>query len=214
MHPFHWALLALSLSACATTTPQGLPELQYAADEIQMKNREVSSDSDSKADNKSYLSLDLPYAPFEKIRVTLEKAQKRTLQNRGEAHITVITPPEFKKMQKKISMKEVNRIAAKMNMEQTPYTPVCVGKAVLASGSSNMETYYVVVDAENLFNIRKAVHELFVKNGGDESDFSPEKFYPHVTLGFTHRDLHLEDGIIKDASSCVYTLRPDQQNKN
>ncbi len=211
MHPFHWALIAFSLSACASQPPQGLPTLHYAAAEIQMKNREVSSDSDSKADHKSYLSWDLPYAPFEKMRISLEQAQKRTLLNRGEAHITVITPPEFKKMQKKISMKEIHRIAEKMNMEQTPYTPVCIGKSVLHNSGNNMETYYVVVDAENLFNIRKAVHELFIKKGGNDSDFSPEKFYPHVTLGFTHRDLHFEDGVIKDASSCVYTLRPETQ---
>jgi len=209
MHPFHWALLTLSLSACASSTPQGLPALRYAADEIQMKSRAVSSDSGHKVDTKSYLSLDLPYEPFEKIRLQLEKEQQLTLQNRGEAHITVITPPEFKKIQKKISMKEIHQLAKKMGLEQTSYTPVCVGKSVLTQSGSEMATYYIVVDAEKLFKIRKAVHELFVKKGGDDFDFLPEKFYPHVTLGFTHRDLHFEDGIRKDASSCIYTLRPE-----
>ncbi|NUN06372.1 MAG: hypothetical protein HUU57_11480 [Bdellovibrio sp.] len=211
MHPFHWALLALSLSACASTAPQGLPSLSYAADEIQLKNREVSSDSDHKNENKSYLSLDLPYAPFEKIRVNLEKQLHLNLKNRGEAHVTVITPPEFKKLQHKLSMKEIHRLAEKMGLEQSSYTPVCVGKSALPQEGHTMATYYVVVDAENLFNIRKAVYELFVKKGGKDSDFSPEKFYPHVTLGFTHRDLHFEDGITKDASSCIYTLRPESQ---
>ena len=31
-------------------------------------------------------------------------------------------------------------------------------------------------------------------------------FYPHITLGFTKRDLHFEDGVRKDKSTCVADL--------
>lgn len=205
MHTFQGLLLILLLTSCATHPPKGLPSLTFTPEP---PNRELSSHPHPHKDefNKSYLSLELPYAPFESLRLELEKELHTTLKNRGEAHITVITPPEFKKMQKKLSMKEIHSLADKKGLQQTPYQVLCVGKGSVLERGETISTYFAVIQAEKLFDIRKGIQELYVKKGGAKEDFNPEQFYPHVTLGFTHRDLHFEEGVIKGANSCIYTL--------
>lgn len=212
MRTFHWIIISLSLTACASTSPYALSQLHYSPQDLKTADRSIAS-VDHKKENKSYLSLDLPYAAFEKIRHDVEKSQHTSLQNRGEAHITVITPPEYKKMQKKISMKEISALAESMDLKKAPYKLLCVGKGTAKDHGKEESTYYVVVESDRLFQIRKAVHMLYTSKGGNTEDFSPETYHPHVTLGFTKRDLHLEDGVIKDASSCIYSLRPEEIGK-
>ncbi len=156
--------------------------------------------------SKSYLSLDLPYPPFEKIRLDLEKSQKLTLKSRGEAHITVLTPPEVKALADKLTWKEIQGLAHQLKIQESPYKLLCVGKGVHKTKPAEGETYYVVVESERLFEIRRKIQALYVGKGGDPKNFNPEKFYPHVTLGFVKRDLHLEDGVLKNTDTCLYSL--------
>lgn len=207
-------MTTLAALGCASKPhSQHLSSLTYnPADLRPQTERELSHDEQN--ENKSYLAMPLPFPPFDKLRQEIERSENLSLKNRGEAHITVITPPEFKVLQKKISMKEVTQIAAKMKLQETPVKPLCVGKGSLKDSKETKETFFVVVQADRLFEIREALQKLYVSRGGNPGDFSPELFYPHVTLGFTQRDLHFEDGVIKDASSCRYSLRPLESTKN
>ncbi|MEK2645554.1 hypothetical protein [Bdellovibrio sp. BCCA] len=214
MRTFHGIIISLSLTACASTSPYALSSLSYSEKDLKTSpSRGVASVDSKKDNNKSYLSLELPYPAFEKLRGEVEKTQHVSLQHRGEAHITVITPPEYKKIQKKVSMKEINALASEMGLQKAPYKLLCVGKGSIKDHGKDESTYYAVVESDRLFQIRKAVHLLYTSKGGKTEDFNPEAFYPHVTLGFTQRDLHLEDGVIKDASSCIYSLRPHDETK-
>ncbi|WII71079.1 hypothetical protein QJS83_11460 [Bdellovibrio sp. 22V] len=212
MRTFHWFIISLSLTACASTSPYALSSLEYSPQDLKKASRTMASVETPK--NKSYLSLDLPFTAFEKLRADVEKTQHVSLQHRGEAHITVITPPEYKKIQKKISMKEIHALAEQMGLNNSPYKLLCVGKGAIKDRGEDISTYFVVVESDRLFQIRKAVHMLYTSKGGNAADFNAEQFYPHVTLGFTKRDLHFEDGVTKDASSCIYSLRPDATAKN
>ncbi|WP_253720996.1 2'-5' RNA ligase family protein [Bdellovibrio bacteriovorus] len=212
MRTFHGFIISLSLTACASSSPYKLSSLHYNESDLKVSSRSIASVDHKSPSN--YLSLDLPYTAFEKLRVDLEKSQHVSLQHRGEAHITVITPPEYKKIQKKVSMKEIQALADKMDLKKAPYKLLCVGQGSLEDRGHKESTYYVVVESDRLFQIRKAVQMLYTSKGGKAQDFNPEAFHPHVTLGFTKRDLHLEDGITKDASSCIYSLRPEETAKN
>lgn len=156
--------------------------------------------------SKSYLSLDLPYPPFEKIRQNLEKSQKIHLKNRGEAHITVLTPPEVKALADKITWKEIQDLAHQLKLQESPYKLLCVGKGVHKTKPEEGATYYVVVESERLFEVRRKIQTLYLSKGGDPKIFNPERFYPHITLGFVKRDLHFEDGVLKNAETCLYYL--------
>ncbi|XGC79378.1 hypothetical protein ACES2L_08555 [Bdellovibrio bacteriovorus] len=199
MHNFVSVLIIVFLTACTHKSGSALRKIAYSPSEI-------TAQPFSSGKEKTYLSLDLAYAPFEKIRIDLEEQEDLRLQHRGEAHITVITPPEFKILQKKVSMKEIEAIATELEMQKFTPKLLCVGKGSLQISGKTESTYYVVIESERLYQIRKAVETLYHKKGGKEN-FDAENYYPHVTLGFTKRDLHLEDGIKKDASSCLYGLR-------
>lgn len=211
MRTFHLALISLSLTACATSSPYRLESMTYSAADLKPSPQRGLASTGTSSSEKAYLSIDLPYTAFEKIRKDLESSLGKSLQHRGEAHITVITPPEMKILRKKISGKEIQALAERMDLQKSAYQLLCVGKGQ----SKEDATYYAVIESDRLFQIRKAVHLLYTSKGGKAGDFNPDQFYPHVTLGFTKKDLHLEDGIIKDASSCIYSLRAqDSAAKN
>ncbi len=152
----------------------------------------------------SYLMQNIFYPPFEDARKQVEQQLNITLQNRGEAHITIVTPPEFDQVLKnRLTMEEINQIASDMKIQNTPFKAVCVGRGQLGED----QTYFVVVRSRQLFLIRQAIYKRYVANGGDRADWDPNRFYPHITLGYTKRDLHLEDGVIKDESSCQWPIQ-------
>ena len=175
-----WALAPLLVMGCAISQPSSV--------------------------TRTYLALDLPFAPFEKRRLEVETLKKIQLKHRGEAHITVLTPPEFKKMQDKLSMREIDALASKLELQKASFKPLCIGSGQVSSSGLKEATYYVVVESPELLHIREEIQRLYLSKGGRKDNFSPLPFYPHVTLGFTQRDLHLEDGVIKDAKSCILPL--------
>jgi 2'-5' RNA ligase len=156
---------------------------------------------------KSYLAMNLQFDEFLGMRSELEKQINKQIKHRGEAHITVISPLEFDQiLSKKISIQEINKIAEEMQLQKSPFKKICLGKGTSLLEQQSEATYFVVVQSERLFQIRKMIHQLYQSKGGLASDFNPEAFYPHITIGFTKRDLHFEDGVIKDASSCEFNL--------
>ena len=167
----------------------------------------ATSDSQKASATKAYLELPLPFEPIAEIRQDLERREGLTLKNRGEAHITVITPPEFKKIQPLLTMNTIEQIASEFKIQETPLKLICIGKGHLKDQPELGSTFFLVVEADRLFAIRHKIAQEFRAKGGLDRDFNPELFYPHVTLGFTQRDLHYEDGVLKDESSCLYKLK-------
>lgn len=93
-------------------------------------------------------------------------------------------------------------MAINRNIQGSNFDVTCLG-----SGKKDKDhTYFIVVESQDLVEIRKDVQKLFVHRGGDPLAFNPTKFYPHITLGFTTRDLHESDGVIKDKRSCLYGI--------
>lgn len=197
------------LTSCATQKQAGLTSLQVPAQKRGVASGETVPfiKHEDKGAFKSYLAMNLPYAEFAKIRESLESSHHLKLINRGEAHITVITPPEYDKiLSKKVSIKEIHALAEKMKIQESPFQKVCVAKGSGKIDGHEQSTYFVVIQSDRLFEIRKAIQELYVSHGGKAQDFNADSFSPHVTLGYTLRDLHAEDGIMKDASACILTL--------
>lgn len=175
-------------------------------------DRDLTNGSQMKYNQKTpnYLSMELPYKPAEKLRKQLEQLLNSPLKNRGEAHITVITPIEFNKVLKsKVSMEEIHQLAIENQIQQADVKAICVGVGEKKESSNEtLNTYYVVVESNKLLALRKKVQDLYLSRGGEEKAFQAEQFYPHITLGFTMRDLHLEsDGVVKNSESCRYNLK-------
>ncbi len=153
---------------------------------------------------RTYVSVDLEYAAFKSLRQNLEKKIGLKLANRGEAHVTVVTPPEFQKLVTKLDSKEIETlVSANLDLEQGSMKPICIGQGILRDD----QTWYVVIEMESARHARQRLSDAFVKAGGTLDDFRADEFHPHVTLGFDKRDLHLQDGVVKNASSCKFRLR-------
>lgn len=157
----------------------------------------------------SWLQQNLPYAPAQKLAAQLETSYQVKLKTRGEAHITVITPVEYWNVLKPagLTMQEIIQAALKLKIQNAKFEVVCLGRGTAQLDNKPEQTYFVVVRSEDLVNIRKEIHRLFILKGGDRTKFDPLRYYPHITLGFTKRDLHESDGIIKGANSCIQGVR-------
>lgn len=217
MRGIQWVFISLLVTSCAapnkstSPAPQNNPSTSIPA--ASAKNFSVSSKaftpvpfiahSEAKP-MKSYIAMNLSYPVFSDARKDLEKHLGQNLLHRDEAHITVITPPEYDKvLKKRIGIQELNSLAEKRNLQQTAFKISCVGKGNGQVDGATQSTYYLVVDSEGLLAYRKEVQKLYISRGGRALDFNPDLFFPHVTLGFTKRDLHLEDGVTKDANTCI-----------
>lgn len=156
----------------------------------------------------SYLSLNLPFSPAEELRLDVERLTSWGLMHRGEAHVTVVTPVEFWNVLKPqgMTIQEIDQIAMNSGLQQSQLEAVCLGRGQLEINGILESTYYVVVKSQDLVALRKRIQERFEALGGTVGAFNAEAFYPHITLGYTARDLHESDGIIKNEESCFEEL--------
>ncbi len=159
----------------------------------------------------NYLTFDVSYAP---IKAVFEQVQKyvgasNVLKNRGEAHITVITPPEYNNvLSKALTMNDINEIASAINIQQSKFTVTCLGRAQVLVEGKGEQTYFIVVHSEDLLNLRRAIFKRYVEKGGEPSLWDPAHFYPHITVGFSKQDLHEEgQGVKKGENSCLLSIR-------
>jgi 2'-5' RNA ligase len=157
----------------------------------------------------SYLAMNLPFEPMAALFQQFQGQISHKLINRGEAHITVITPVEYSQQLKPfgITIEKINEIAEAMKIQKSSFQIVCLGKGQSNIDNKEEETYFIVVHSEDLLKIRRKVQSLLANSkNGAKSDFQADKFYSHITLGFTKRDLHEADGVIKNNDSCIADL--------
>jgi hypothetical protein len=124
------------------------------------------------------------------------------LRSRGEAHITVVTPPEFQVLQSQVSIQELDGLAQDPSLQATEFSIVCLARQ---SPTNSLFTYNLIVDAPGLFEYRRKVQSVFEQRGGQ--GFDAEFYFPHITLGFEQRDYHISDGIFKNATTCICPLQ-------
>ncbi len=153
----------------------------------------------------SYLTLEVHYAPVKKLLSQLE-SDVGLLKNRGEAHITVITPVEFDRVLKPagVTIQEINEIALEAKIQASKFTPVCVGAGSATIDGKLEKTYFMVVKSPELLAIRKKVADLYDSKDADPARFDPDHFYPHITLGYTWDDLHEQPhDVFKGIRACL-----------
>ena len=156
----------------------------------------------------SSLAMSIRYEPIKNLRIQLNKSLEKDLDYfkgwnvEGEAHITVVTPTEYYRVLKtKLSMKEIEAIADRYDIQKAKISILGMGSGKALIDGKNEETYFVIVDSYDLRLIRQMIFYEFTRRGGDRSAFDPTWFFPHITVGFTKRDLHESDNIIKNLRS-------------
>lgn len=159
----------------------------------------------------SYLAQNVHFPTINDLRKNLEIRLGHPLQHREEAHLTVLTPPEMEKaLLTKLSIDDIHTLARDADIQGFDFEPLCLGRAQKDVDGEPLSTYFIVVRSEAARELRRRVLALFVERGGDASLFSAEGYDPHITVGFVGRDLHQEDSIRKDTSSCWQPLYVDR----
>ena len=139
-------------------------------------------------DQETYASINHPVKHFSSALKRAEEIAGGKLITRGEAHLTILTPPEYMKLNAKFRKQLLHEVQH-LDWSKSPIKPVCIGHAKTDLNGKSESAFYVVVEADAIVKIREKYHL--------------GEFYPHITLGYTKRDLHIEDGVKKDLSSCV-----------
>lgn len=166
----------------------------------------LASTATSVTSEKNYFALDLKYSAYQEILAQLVN-KVGPLKNRSEAHITIISPPEFKILTNtktsKLTARKITETYVSFNKGVYSFKQLCIGSGEKTINKKKLKTYYIVLNSPDLFEFRREISRL---SQLPKSKFDPELFYPHITLGFTDKDLHLEDGVIKDVNSCIKDL--------
>jgi hypothetical protein len=149
--------------------------------------------------NDSYLAVPVAYQSINAMKKILVSKTQTDLRDRGEAHITVLGPEEVRAIAPFVSMAQIKNEASKAMIYGAPIQPLCVGHGQ----ASDSEVYFVVVSAPELLKFRVMLQQTYQI---PSSAFKAAEFYPHITIGFTHRDLFPQDGVIKDQNSCRFSL--------
>jgi hypothetical protein len=160
----------------------------------------------------STLAMNLPYVPALSLRRQLDAKRGSTLKffagwnPVGEAHVTTITPVEyFDVLKPYLSMSRIEQIAIKNSIQNSDVEILGLGRGTAVVEQKLESTFYLIVESKNLLKIREQIWEEFVESGGNPDAFDPSNFYPHITIGYTKRDLHESDQVFKDTS----TLDPE-----
>ncbi len=191
------AILFLLLSASLSAAP-------FRLNKSALDNRRVPFlPHTGTAPMSNYLAMNVGFAPFDELRKQIEQRIGFKLKQRGEAHITTVTPVEFDSaLHKHLSMGDINTLAARRSIQSTALSIVCVGRGRAILNGKEAHTYYAVVNAPGLVRIREDIAAVFQRRGGGKTEFESRRFYPHITLGFTERDLHESDNVFKDSRTC------------
>ncbi|CAO3700796.1 unnamed protein product [Rhizopus microsporus] len=153
------------------------------------------------------MSIDFKYIKpvFEELNSTATP-----LLNRGESHITIISPPEFAVLASAgVTIEQVNDIARKNKIQSSKFKIVCLGKEDVVINNVRKIVYQIIIKSEDLVKIRREIFKLYVQKKGNTALFDPESFWPHITVGFTSSDVFLEQGVYKGANVCYRPILLD-----
>ncbi|KAF8936409.1 hypothetical protein EDD21DRAFT_338750 [Dissophora ornata] len=159
------------------------------------------------------LDVDFKYVkPLFDLVNSTQSIANGTLLSRGEAHVTVILPPEYDNILHPagVTIDEINTIASHKNrLQKAKFGIECLGRVQVVSTPDNVYQQAVQIilkDFQDIVSYREDVWKLFVKKGGNPALFDPWNFTPHITLGFRHRDIFVEDGVFKGKNACIHKL--------
>ncbi|KAG0246507.1 hypothetical protein BG011_002410 [Mortierella polycephala] len=152
------------------------------------------------------LNVDFQYVKpvFDFVNAT-QSIANGSLISYGEAHVTVILPPEYDNIlhPASVTIDELNALATHKNrLQSAKFGLECLGRVQAVSTPDNA-VQIILKDYDDIIAYREDVFKLYVKKGGNPALFDPWNFTPHITLGFRHRDIFVEDGIYKGKNACI-----------
>ncbi len=201
------SFLILLMLACFSS------RIVYAADHIHLSPAILENDQlpfESHRGNQPFataLAMNIQYVPVKQVRLALSPFLQYDLNfftgwnKNGEAHITVITPPEYDNILRPyVDIARIEQIAAQYDIQHSDLTVLGLGRGRVEINHRWEETYFIIMHSNNLLKIREQIYQEYLRNGGPAKNWDPKHFYAHITVGYSLRDLHETDGVIKDVA--------------
>lgn len=131
-----------------------------------------------------WLALPVSFAAVDRLRQGIERAEGAVLEHRGEAHITVVTPPEARAIRNHdpAYTLEVLEALARPALDSARWSTPGIGRVE----GDGRRTWFLVVESPDLLAIREALARDL---GLPRSVFDPRAQDLHVTIGFVGGDL-------------------------
>ncbi|KAF9429012.1 hypothetical protein BGZ94_000137 [Podila epigama] len=158
------------------------------------------------------LNVDFKYVkPVFDVLNSTQAPGNGTLISRGEAHITIIPPTEYDQILHPagVTIEELNAMAAKNNrLQRSKFDFECMGRVqtVTKDGIFQQSVQVILKNHKDLLSFRTDVFKLYVKKGGNPALFAAENYQPHMTIGYKHRDIFIEDGVYKGKNACFHKI--------
>ena len=132
---------------------------QYDYSEFKVPNEFLNASQIEPVNYTNYLTVNLDY---NLLLPMLERLNKSfgPLRSRSEAHITVISPPEFiKGLSTTLSMEDINNLALEEDLQSTPFTIHCLGcqSQYDKSLGKRSAVYNLILRADKLVDFRSKV---------------------------------------------------------
>lgn len=151
----------------------------------------------------TYLVHNVSFQAMPKLKQSIEKITQLKLIDRGEAHITILSPPEFNKIQKyypNFSMLKVHDFV-KSKIQKIKWKTLGIGHQ---SGKNHKglfsEVFYLVVQSKELRQLRFHIMSHFQLS---KNSFNPNLQDFHITIAYTVSDLHNIDKSSKTLDSSL-----------
>lgn len=175
---------------------------------IQISRRAFSGSKLTFESHAGYLTMKLPYEFIRPVLAEVQTRENLKLLTRGESHVTVITPPEEAVLKGEGVLPQlIDAQAQREKIQDSKLNSVCLGRGQAAVEGVIEKTYFIVLDADRLRQLRLQIAELIPKDQkSGVNRFEPGRYLPHLTVGFTRQDLFEQNGVVKDISSCIYPL--------
>jgi len=141
--------------------------------------------------------MDVSFEAISKLRESIDKEIGSTLSHRGEAHITLLTPPDMNVLKNSPNQITIDQIHKEFSsyIQDIEFEVDCLGY----SSEAAKEVYYVVIKENKAFyNIRRKIKEM----SGGNANFDPYDYDPHITVGYINGDVYSQG---KRADSCDRT---------
>lgn len=155
----------------------------------------------------SYLVMNLNNSYLKPLIAELNATNSFSLRTRAEAHITIISPPEFNfALNSVLTMEDINQIALEAEIQSSKFEIVCLAKQSQFDPklSKRSAVFNLIVESPALLAIRNSIQARYEEKGGEASNFDAQRFYPHITLAFEeHGDWFPEDQVFKTKRTCI-----------
>ena len=135
--------------------------------------------------NEGQLIIPIPYPEIQILAAELEKRDGTKLVPQQQGHLKVVTNSEWRILNQRLSMDDLEKLATKYSMMKMTFTPKCLAKVEVVIREKRDHSWVVVGAADEVMQLRREIWRFYMTKGGAGPEFQWKKWHPVVTVAST-----------------------------